>query len=473
MAGYQFIHYEAYARTGNDKKRSLVSIAKEADRDSGNHPHVTAPQAPEYLLGSSFVDAAEAIVAAADASKVSHSGKKRNLRKDANVGIGLIASHPLSIEDINSISEPERKQRIAEIKEWAEDTVTFAETEFPGLVKVAALHWDESHPHIHILIGSTEPSEGFQIIHKGEQARKKAQGNDRTGLGKKLGNDAYTKEMRRFQDQYHAEVGIFYGQARLGPKRRRKSRAEWQKEQAQLDCVAKSLQRGKSIDHQVEVALSTAADHAQLIIDSTQEEAVRQRKLVEQQKRIVEQELAQAQQLREQAEREAKEAAVLKQEVTKLKTTLDQRVRDLSKYDGFFGRVLGWFGIRQRIEQKTEAKLNAQLVKLRKKVDELSSQVGKEKSMQRQHGVTSDALKSLQKALSLSVYDYPKLQEKDALQRHFVYIQELVEANQAPDKLQEQIDAYMVELRMTQFKNHEQSSSLSGNLDILVADREL
>ncbi|MFN3881514.1 MAG: hypothetical protein ACK4L8_08820 [Nitrincola lacisaponensis] len=465
MAGYQFIHYEAYARTGNDKKRSLISIAREADRDSGNHPRVTAPQPPEYLLGSSFVDAAEAIVAATDASKVNHSGKKRNVRKDANIGIGLIASHPVSIEDLNAMAEPERMQAIAEIKEWAEDAVTFAETEFPGLVQVAALHWDESHPHIHILIGSTEPSDDFQIIHKGEQARKNAQGNERTGKGKKLGNDAYTKEMRRFQDKYHDEVAIFYGQARLGPKRRRKSRAEWQKEQAQLDCVAKSLERGKRIDQFVEAELTTAVEQAQHIINTTQEEAAHQRKWMEQQKQIAEQELAQAQQLREQAEREAKEAAGLKQEVAKLKTTLDQRVRDLSKYDGFFGRVLGWFGIRQRIEQKAEAKLNNHLAKLRKKVDELSSQVGKEKSMQRQNRVTSNALKSLQRALSLSVDDYPHLQEKDALQRHFVYIQELVEANQAPDKLQEQIDAYMDALQMKQFKSNEQSSAISRNLD--------
>ncbi|MFN3880104.1 MAG: hypothetical protein ACK4L8_01560 [Nitrincola lacisaponensis] len=466
MSGYQFVHYEAYARNGNDKKRSLISIAREADRDSGNHPHVTAPQPPEYLLGSSFVDAAEAIVAATDASKVNHSGKKRNVRKDANIGIGLIASHPVSIEDLNAMAEPERMQAIAEIKEWAEDAVTFAETEFPKLVQVAALHWDESHPHIHILIGSTEPSDDFQIIHKGEQARKNAQGNDRTGKGKKLGNDAYTKEMRRFQNQYHAEVGIFYGQARLGPKRRRKSRAEWRKEQAQLDCVAKSLQRGKSIDHQVDVALSTAADHAQLIIDSTQEEAVRQRKLAEQQKQVIEKELAQAHQLREQAEREAKEAFELKREAVRLRATLDDRVRELSKYDGVFGRVLGWFGIRQRIEQKTEAKLKKQLAKLHKKIDELSSQVGKEKSMQHQHRATSDALKSLQKALLLSIHDYPQLQEKDALQRHFVYIQELLGANKQPERIQEQLDAYMDELQIRQFKSYVQSSKTLSNLDI-------
>ena len=466
MAGYQFVHYEAYARTGNDKKRSLVSIAKEGDRDSGNHPHVSAPQPPEYLLGTSFVDAAEAIVAAADSSKVNHSGKKRNVRKDANVGIGLIASHPISIEDLNAMAETERIRAIATIKEWAENTLKFAETEFPKLVQVAALHWDESHPHIHILIGRTKPTDDFEILHKGESARKHAQGNDRTGLGKKLGNDAYTQEMRRFQDQYHAEVGIFYGQARLGPKRRRRSRAEWQKEQAQLDCVAKSLQKGKSVDYQVEVVLSEAANQAQHIFDTTQEESLRHRKLAEQQKQLNEQELAQAQQLREQAEREAREAVRLKQEVAQLKSTLDQRVHDISRYDGFFGRILGWFGIRQRIEQKAEAKFKKQLAKFQKKFDEMSARVDREESIQHQHNVTLDALKSLKKALSLSFDDYPNLQEKSALTDHFVYIRELVEANQSPDQLLVQIDAYIDGLQMAQHKLDAQPTPILSNLDI-------
>lgn len=466
MAGYQFVHYEAYARNGNDKKRSLISIAREADRDSGSHPHVNTPQPPEYILGTSFVASAEAIVAAADTSKVSHGGKKRNVRKDANVGVGLIASHPVTIEDLNAMAEPERLHAISEIKEWAEDAVTFAETEFPGLVQVAALHWDESHPHVHILIGNTQSTDDFQIIHKGEQARKNTQGNDRTGKGKKLGNDAYTKEMRRFQDQYYAEVGIFYGQARLGPKRRRKSRAEWKKEQAQLDCLAKSLKRGKSVDFQVEIAILEAANQAQRIINTTQEEALHQRKLAEQQKQLAEQELAQAQQVRELAEREAKEVYRIKQEVAQLKSALDQRVRDLSKYDGVFGRVLGWFGIRQRIEEKVEAKLNAQLSQLRKNIDSLSAQVCKEQSMQRQHRLITDALKSIKKALSLSAHDYPCLKEKGALEKHFVYIQGILELNQSPELVQKHIEAYLEDLQVTRLNSDVKQAMIVRNFDI-------
>ena len=469
MAGFQFIHYEAYARTGNTKKRSLLSIAQEADRNTGSHPHVRAPQPPEYLKGTSFVESAEAIVNAADNSKVSHGGKKRKIRKDANVGIGLIASHPTSIKDINLMSEEDRTKTISEIKQWAEDTIKFAEAEFNGLVQVAALHWDESHPHIHILIGDVEPSDDFQIIHKGEQARKAAQGNDRTGLGKKLGNNAYTAEMRGFQDKYYEDVAIFYGQARLGPKRRRKSRAEWKKEQAQLDLLAKSLQRGKRVDHQVEVELANASNQAQIMIDATKEEINRQKKLADSQKSLADEQLAEARRLKEQADLDAREAAELKQESIKLKSTLDDRIRQMSKYDGVLGKFLGWLGITQRIEKKAEARLNSQLSKLRGKVDELSRQVGKEKSMQRQHRITEDALKSLKMALSISVEDYPLLNEKGALEKHFVYIQKILESNQQPEKIQEQIDAYMKgleELRMSIFNKHVQLPDLSSNLDL-------
>ena len=446
MAGFQFIHYEAYARTGNANKRSLLSIAQEADRDTGSHPHVTAPQPPEYLKGTSFIESAEAIIHAADNSKVSHGGKKRKIRKDANVGIGLIASHPTSNEDLSSMAESDRIKAIAEIKEWAEDVVKFAESEFKGLVRAAALHWDESHPHIHVLIGDIEPSDDFQIIHKGEQARKIAQGNDRSGLGKKLGNNAYTAEMRRFQDKYHEEVAIYYGHARFGPKRRRKSRSEWKKEQAQLDSIAESVQRGKSIDQLIEVELATAASQAQMMIEATQEEINRQKKLADDQKSLADDQLAEAKQLKEQADLDAREAVELKKDAIKLKSTLDDRIRQMSKYDGVLGKFLGLLGITQRIEKKAEDRLNGQLSKLRDKVDELSRQVGKEKSMQRQHRVTEDALKSLQRALSVTVEDYPHLKEKDVLKKHFECIQEIVELNRTDESLANQLDEYFARL---------------------------
>ncbi len=465
MAGYQFIHYEAYARQGNETKRSLIAIAQEADRDSGAHPHVITPQPPEYLLGTSFIDAAEQIVAAADESRVIHGGKPRKLRKDANVGIGLIASHPLSLNDLHALTETDRLRMIDEVKDWAESVVTFAQAEFPGLVKVAALHWDESHPHIHILIGSTEPTDDFQIIHKGEQARKRAQGNDRTGKGKKVGNDAYTKEMRRFQDRYHAEVSLHHGQARLGPNRRRLTRAQWRKEQAQAEALALAQRHADYVQHQIASDLAAAAEQAQLIVEATQEEAQRQTEKIERERRQAERQRQTAEAFKRKAEEEAQQAEELKQQAAQVKSVLDDRVRELSRYDGFFGRVLGWFGVRQRIERKAEAKLAQQLSSLRQQVETLSARVDRDAAIKQQHDHAIGALKALQRAISVSVEDYPVLKEKGALQGHFEYIQKLMDMNLPAERMKDEFDAHMDKLRADQYQSPMQNQSASSEFD--------
>lgn len=450
MAGYQFIHYEAYARTGNDKKRGLLSVAQEADRDTASHPHVINPLPPEYLVGDSFVDAAQQIIAAADDSKVSHSGKKRKLRKDANVGIGLIASHPTSLNDIHALPEPERQRMIDDVRDWAEDVIIFAQNEFPGLVRVAALHWDETHPHIHILIGNTAPTDDFQIIHKGEQARKRAQGNDRTGKGKKLGNDAYTREMRRFQDRFHAEVSLHHGQARLGPKRRRLSRSEWQKEQAQAEALANSKRRAEVIQTKIEGDLAQAADQAQIIVDASQEEAKLQAKKIERERLAAERQRQEADALKQKAEEEAQQAAELKQQVVQVKKVLDDRMQELSRYDGLLGRLLGLFGVRQRIERNASKKLEKQLSGLRDQVESLSARADRGAAIKRQHDQAVGALKALQAALSVSAEDYPSLKEKGALQAHFEYIQKIMDMNLSAERLRKELDGRMDELRFNQ-----------------------
>ena len=68
--------------------------------------------------------------------------------------------------------------------------------------------------------------------------------------------------------------------------------------------------------------------------------------------------------------------------------------------------------------------------------------------MQRQHRITEDALKLLKKALSVTVEDYPQLNKKDALEKHFVYIQKILQLNHIPEQIHKQIDAYMDELKI-------------------------
>jgi len=75
--------------------------------------------------------------------------------------------------------------------------------------------------------------------------------------------------------------------------------------------------------------------------------------------------------------------------------------------------------------------------------------------MQRQHRVTEDALKSLKKALSISVEDYPHLKEKDALVKHFVYIQKIVESNPELVRLKADIVAHIEQMDLINFKIQE------------------
>ncbi|QSR35803.1 hypothetical protein CFI10_12475 [Marinobacterium iners] len=464
MAGYQFIHYEAYARNGNEKKRSLISIAEEADRAPGSHPHVLNPLPPETLLGNSFVDAARQLVSAADESRVNHGGKKRKLRKDANVGIGLIASHPTSLNDIHALPEPDRQRMIDDVRDWAEDVIMFAQAEFPDLVRVAALHWDETHPHIHILIGNTDPTEDFEVNHKGEQARRRAQGNDRSAHGKKAGNDAYIREMRRFQDRYHHEVAMHHGQARLGPGRRRLTRAQWQKEQAQADALAHSKRLADEVQSKIENDLADAAMQAQVIVDASQQEAKHQRKKSEQERVQAEQERQQAEALKQQAAEEARQASELKAQTEQVKSALDERVRELSKYDGMFGKVLGWLGIRQRIERKAEAKFQKQIAGLKKEVDSLSARIDRDDAVKKQHDHAVGALNALQKVLSVSVEDYPSLKEKGALEAHFEYIQKIIDMNLPVGRLEEELNERMDSLRLSQHQSCSLATSPSSKM---------
>lgn len=448
MAGYQFIHYEAYARTGNKNKRDLVSIAKEADRAYGNHPHVPDPLPPEYLLGNSFTDTARQIISAANASQAMHSGKPRKLRKDVNVGIGLIASYPLSLKDLNTLSEHERDNSLCEIREWAYDVLTFAGAEFPGQIQCAALHWDEPYPHLHVMIGSTEPTDNFQAIHKGEQARKRVQGNDRSAKGKKAGNDAYVKEMRRFQDAFHEEVSLYYGQARLGPKRRRLTRSAWKMEQAQAEALANSNRRAVQVESKIETDLAEAAKQAQIIVDVSLEEMQFQAEKIEQERRQAESHRLEVEALESRAKHEYQLALNLKQKTEQIKALIDERMHNLSRYDGLVGRVLGWVGIRQRIERKATEKLERKISGLRSKVEKLRARVNLDKAMKQQHDDAIGALKSIQIALSASAENYPVLGEKEAFKVHFDSIQKILGMNLPAESLKRELDDYMIQLRV-------------------------
>ena len=63
---------------------------------------------------------------------------------------------------------------------------------------------------------------------------------------KKRADRAYVEAMRGWLDHYHQQVAMPSGLARLGPGRRRLTRAEWQREKVQATALQLTMRRAKA-----------------------------------------------------------------------------------------------------------------------------------------------------------------------------------------------------------------------------------
>ena len=84
------------------------------------------------------------------------------------------------------------------------------------------MHNDEEQPHLHFFVCS-DTEVNAKALHYGHKAKKN-----------------FIAASKAFQDDYHAQVAIHCGMARLGPKKQRLTRAEWkaQKEHAMKVAAA-------------------------------------------------------------------------------------------------------------------------------------------------------------------------------------------------------------------------------------------
>jgi hypothetical protein len=96
-------------------------------------------------------------------------------------------------------------------------------------------HLDEEHPHLHFYSVPC-PGESFGVVHQGFAAKTEAR---KSGL-RKVGK-AFVDAMKTFQDEFQEKVGILWGLARFGSTKGRKTRAEWQANQAEAAVAASAL----------------------------------------------------------------------------------------------------------------------------------------------------------------------------------------------------------------------------------------
>ena len=240
MPGFQFLHFDIYARQCPAKSRkegrTAAEVLDENERKPGNMPHVKRPHAPKLLYGVSIDEVRKMHDEVENATTTLKNGKTRKIRKTQNTLATCIMSYPVPFDQIRGNKEEEKKLRA-----WLKDAVGFIKNEWGDDLKSVILHTDEKYPHVHCL--GLRPDFDASMLHPGLAAAKGLSGVD---AAKAAGN-----ALIAVQDRYAAEVAEKYGQCRIGPKphkrtrQKRLTRKEWVEKQNRQDGLARLIRREK------------------------------------------------------------------------------------------------------------------------------------------------------------------------------------------------------------------------------------
>ncbi len=230
--GYQFIHLETYSRKADAAGRSTAFVLDEADRRPDACQHVTGPVAPTLVYGEPVADVRAIHDTRAAEARTEAAGKVRRIRLDQHTLATVVASFPLPWEEVRA--DPGQADALAG---WEARTVRWLRDQYGDQLLSVLRHEDERFPHIHAYILPTDPSMRAKALHPGWAAKAAAVAVAKAGgadgkLANAMGDVAYKAAMRAWQDSYWQAVGLPCGLARLGPGKRRLTRAEWQTEQA-------------------------------------------------------------------------------------------------------------------------------------------------------------------------------------------------------------------------------------------------
>ena len=99
---------------------------------------------------------------------------------------------------------------------WESLTIAYLQGKYGDNLRAVVMHNDEEQPHLHFFVCS-DTEVNAKALHYGHKAKKN-----------------FIAASKAFQDDYHAQVAIHCGMARLGPKKQRLTRAEWKAQKSTL-----------------------------------------------------------------------------------------------------------------------------------------------------------------------------------------------------------------------------------------------
>ena len=235
---FQYIHAEVYARKActnpkNKTKYCIDDIIGEVIRDPAHSEAIANPQPPRYIISSEA--GLKGMLMKIKENAANYRDKMgRKMREDAPVLVAGVASFPREIAE----KDPDLYAR------WESLTVAYLQGKYGDNLRAVVMHNDEEQPHIHFYVYS-DTEVNAKALHYGHKAKKN-----------------FIAASKAFQDDYHAQVAIHCGMARLGPKKQRLTRAEWkaQKEHAMKVAAAESALLDAAAQREVNAAKQERAN---------------------------------------------------------------------------------------------------------------------------------------------------------------------------------------------------------------------
>jgi hypothetical protein len=250
---YQFGHIMTLSRRGSGATPPVEKVMLEAARIAGNAPHVSDPKTPDLLFG---MDPMAAL--AFHNERIASLGKKRGrgagLRQDSHTMVAAVFSFPCRPAEVES--EYYISLRDASLA-WFKSEIEALDGKILGAVQ----HVDETYLHVHVYaMNLGNPRLNAKMLHRGHVAAADAKSQGRNPT------DDYKAAMRGWQNDYN-KITARFGLTKIGPGRRRLSRAQHKIETAEaarhadriFDLEQKETQlRQRAIE--LEVAESRAAE---------------------------------------------------------------------------------------------------------------------------------------------------------------------------------------------------------------------
>lgn len=365
---FQFIHMQGYSRKGDGKGRNTSFIFREARRDSAACLHVEAPRPPVVVYGVD-IDRVEAMhdADAADARTVPKGGKERRVRQDQHTLMTVVASHPLTMEEV--AADPAKR---AEAERWEAMTVDWLRGLYgEGLVSVVR-HEDESRWHVHAYILPRDREMKAAGLHPGLVAKAEIMvagprdDEDPKALNKR-GDNAYKAAMRGWQDAYFDAVAVRCGLARIGPGLRRLSRQEWQVEKQQAKALQKTLARAEEVREEAKAVIRTTKEDAAAIRD----EAARAKADADRQLAAAKAATNAALQAQDKALREQRRAKTMMARVREEGARVRERAARLQHLPGLLRSM--WDGLRKsRVQDRIRQSVESEMEVLRRTAAEFA-----------------------------------------------------------------------------------------------------